>query len=233
MSKKLGFIGLSLIISLSVFTNANAVSVKYSDYFVAGEVGGVWEYVDLNDSAFIWTLEKITDGPYSGKMKFGTVNSGYVYDFTGGIVTWYEVSGVKLDPPFPFPEFIETGIEINIPQDDNSVAIYLIQNSISVQGEKYNDVLAEVFLDKNFPPNPMNTTLHLDGITSYAVTDVAWFARGFSLVKYSGVDAKTGNDNGNDYELVSYISPPCYSEDCSGGDMGNDWLVCFIDTAVR
>jgi len=205
---------------------------KYSDYFTPGGVGDAWSYVDLQDSTFTWVLEEITTGDNAGRMKLGDDTSGYIYDVTESFVTLYEVPGVVLDPPVLIPELNNTNMVIDL--GDKSVVIYLAEPDITVPAGTFNDVLVEVWLDPDEDPNSMNTSLGLDGLTSYAVTDVCWFVKGVGLVKFYGVEATTGENDGSGYELTDYSpAPPVNPCECDLNHDGScnvfDWFIFIED----
>lgn len=161
-------------------------------------------------------------------MKLGNETSGYVYDINEGAVTWYDTPDAVPDSPISFPEYIEAEKEIDF-EDDGSKVIYLVAQNITVQAGTYDDVLIEVWLDENFPPNSMNESLNLGGMTASAVTDVCWYVNGLGLVKFFGIDAETGENDGNGYELVAHtVGVDKGSDGGSGGGGGGG---CFIATA--
>ena len=132
-----------------------------------------------------------------------------VYDLTNDVLTIHELNKIPVDPAwgFVFSE-IELGQVVTLNDNPVNPSMYLQWGipSITVQAGTYDDVLALVWLDDNpiFGPNAANTLLGLDSlITTAAVTDIDFFARGVGQVAFAGIDASTGLSDNEGFELVS------------------------------
>ena len=194
-----------------------AETIRFVDYFFEGADGDTWTYNDnTNNMPFDFTLSTFTSGSNMGRRKIGNDTAGIIFDVTANIVTWYEIIGEEiLDPAFSFPEVLPVGQETGLD------LVILKLDSYTVTAGTFNDVIVHVWLDSNFGPNSMNTTLGLGAITASAVTDVDWYANGVGLLKHYGVDASTGNNDGVDFELTSYdSSQPANSPTNGGGSSG-------------
>lgn len=221
---KKSLIGILLGFFLLNIQFANAVVFQPADYLIAGDVGDSWDYVDQQTGNFTWTLEEITVGVNAGRMKLGNSTKWFVYDVVGGVITVYEDTGTPINPPLTFPASHDTDIVASVAGED--VAFVLLP-SLTVQSVTYNDVLAVAWLDSNFPANIMNTALGLNAITASGVTDVDYYARDVGHIKFYGVAASTGANDGSGFELISYNpSSPSQSpsspnnNDGGGGSMG-------------
>ena len=216
------FIRNLILLTIVIISNiASAATFKPVDYLVAGQVGDTWNYVDQIGGNFTWTLEEITVGVNAGRMKLGNANSSIIYDVVNDVVTWYEISGEILNPPVSFAESYETDQVYSI---GDTEVIFSILPSMTVQTVTYNDVLVVVWLDRNYPSNTMNITLGLDPSVASSVTDVDWWAKGVGNIKYFGVDAATGNNDGAGSELISYSFD---SAQPASGDGGGGLIVAW------
>lgn len=192
-----------------VSISANAETVIPSDYMIAGSIGDTWTYENLDSTQFTWTLSEITSGENAGFLERGNNDSGMVYDLTNDVLTIHELNKTPIDPAWGFViSEIELGQVVTLNDDPVNPSMYLFWDipSITVQAGTYNDVLALVWLDGNpiFGPNAANTLLGLDSlITTAAVTDIDFFARGVGQVAFAGIKASTGLSDGDGYELVS------------------------------
>jgi hypothetical protein len=200
--------------------SANAVTVIPSDYMIAGQIGDIWEYQKLDDGLFTWTLSEVASGPYAGLKERGRdvsgtdfdYTAGMIYDLTDSVLTIHEWNNIPADPSseLVFSE-IELGQVVTLNDDPVDPSMYLFWDvpSVSVQAGTYNDVVALVWLDGKFGPNVANTSLGLDSsITTAAVTDIDYFARGTGQVAYVGIAASTGLPDGIGFELVSSTVVP-------------------------
>ena len=190
---------------------ANAAPVIPSDYMIAGNVGDTWTYENLDSSQFTWTLSEVTSGPYTGYMERGNNDSGMVYELVNNVLTIHEWNKMPADTwGFVLSE-IELGQVVTLTDDPINPSMYLHWDipSITVQAGTYNDVIANVWLDDNFSENAANTFLGLDSsITTAAVTDISYYARGIGLVAVVGIDASTGLSDGTGVELISTTVVP-------------------------
>lgn len=209
--------------TVGVRINVNAApgtpaTIKFSEYFFNGNDGDTWSYVKSDNSQFTYTYESINIGLNAGRIKVGNSSGGIIYESSGDVITWHEVIGeAVLIPPFSFP------VDISLDQETGLELIVLKLPNLTVQAGTFDDVIVFAWLDKNFPPNTMNTDLGLNAITASAVTDVDWYAKGVGLIKRYGVDAATGNNDGTMDELLSHsvVDSGVVSASESGGGGGS------------
>lgn len=181
-----------------------AETVIPSDYMIAGETDDTWTYVNIDGSHFTQIISVVNSGLNAGSFFRGNSNSGIVYDLTNSVLTIYEWDKTPLDPPLVFSE-IEFGqiVTLNYDPDDPSIYLFCKIPIITVQAGTFNDVIAIVWIDDDFPANSANTQLGLDPLITYGVTDIDYFARGIGNVKHQGIEAANGLSDGDGYELVN------------------------------
>lgn len=202
-------------------------SVKFSEYFFSGNNGNTWTYLKSDFSQFTYTYETINIGVNAGFIKVGNENSGIIFESHGDLITWHEViGGDALIQPFSLP------IDMPLNQDIGLELIALKSHHITVPAGDFNDVIALVWLDRNFPANTMNATLGINAITASAVTKVEWYAKGVGLIKTYGVDAGTGSNDGTLNELFSYgeeiLLPSNKSGDIPASDSAGGMLNIYL-----
>jgi len=179
LQRNLLFVAISVFALLST-VNTRAATVIPSDYMIAGDIGNTWTYANLDGSQFTWTLSEVASGPNAGLLERGNNDSGMVYDLTNNVLTIHELNKTPIDPTwgFVFSE-IELGQVVTLNDDPDDPSMYLLWDipSITVQAGTFNDVIALVWLDANFPANTANTQLGLDPLITSGVTDIEYFVR--------------------------------------------------------
>jgi hypothetical protein len=208
--RNLIIIAITVFSSLSVIT-AHATMVIPSDYMIAGNIGDTWTYENLDSTQFTWTLSQVDSGPYTGLFERGNENSGMIYDVTDNVLTIHEYDKMPIDPTwgFVFSE-IELGQIVILNDDPIDPSMYLFWDipSITLKAGTFDDVLALVWLDKNYVPNTVNAQLGLDPLVDVAVTDIDYFVQGIGQVKFQGIAASTGLSDGDGYELLNTSVAP-------------------------
>jgi hypothetical protein len=141
----------------------------------------------------------VTSGPFAGKLRVGdylAFDEGQLewmirdYDATKMYV--YDSNWGTFDPPLELPRLVTLDKVVPHAFEPGIFWYYKIVPSITLPAGTFQNVLAWVVLDSQYPPNKVNTQLGLGGV-KYGVTAVDWYSQQVADLGSQDVDAATGN----------------------------------------
>jgi hypothetical protein len=155
---------------------------------------------------------KLTSGPFAGKLRVGdylAFDEGQlewmVRDYDNTKMYVYDSNWGTFDPPLELPRFVTLDKVVPHAFEQGIFWYYKIVPSITLPAGTFQNVLAWVVLDSQYPPNKVNAQLGLDGV-KYGVTAVDWYSQQVADLGSQDVDAATGNLN-SEYWLEAYYLP--------------------------
>ncbi len=156
--------------------------IIYADYYAAGTPGNTWTYT----GNIIKTLLADTTGKYPNYLKLDP-DLYYVINLDKSLSLIYD-NGVDDTETANFM----TSIPLDVPMDVDESTQYVISRagSVTVPAGTFNDVIVQVWLDKEEPANSQNETYAPN--SPYAVTDIEWYAKGIGRIQSIGVNAVNG-----------------------------------------
>jgi len=205
--------GVMLVFLLLVPIMAQAATVDLFDYMIPTPLKRWCNYTYLSPvgfSGFTLRVSPITSGKYAGKYYWGDWNLPGNETDAWRIISWDATQvymwASQLGGDFPNAVIIpripplDTIVPTPTPDAADYPWYYTFRSSLTVPAGTFNDVLLDLALDINYPPNSMNAYLGLNSIP--AITYVTYYAKGIGEIWNADIDAATGDIRYN-YVLVS------------------------------
>jgi len=195
--------GVGLIFLLLMAAAAQAATFDKFDYWIPKPLNRWCSYSYLSPvgfTGFTIRISPITSGKYAGKYYWGDWNVPQNETDVWRIVSWdstnFYLHASQLGGDFPSPVVIpricslDTIIPSPIPGDTHCPWYYTFRPNLTVPAGTFKDVLLDLVLDTDYPPNSMNTALELS--LPHAVTYVGVFAKGIGEIWSADIDAASG-----------------------------------------
>ena len=188
-----------LAIFASLFTwNVYALTFSFEDYFPTINTGEKWRYTGASN--FSLSLSSVDKGPYKGLSKLGNENTGIVFSSDSGVITWYTYNNRPLSPNVVFEEKYQTDRVYKI---NGREVVFVSLPEFTVSAGTFNNVIAMVWLHSSYDASSKNVELGISqSMTSSAVTDIDYYAKGIGVIGYEAVDVFDGTTVGG-YGLAS------------------------------
>ena len=201
--RRLGAAVLPVILLLAAAT-AQAATVDLFDYEMPTPLKRWCSYsylAPVGFPGFTLRVSPITSGNYAGKYHWGDWNIPQNGNNAWYIISWdatnFYMYASQLGGDFPTPvviprvQALDTVITSPIPGDTDYPWYFTFRPSLTVPAGTFNNVLLDLVLDINYPPNSVNAFLGLNSIPG--ITYVTVRANGIGEIWSADIDAASGD----------------------------------------